>query len=1528
MKKALTWLHISDLHARQNTGWDSVRILKTLSQDLRHMEDEHGLTPDLIFFTGDAAFGKVGNEGMAGQYALAHEFFQGVRKAFRVEVPIERFFIVPGNHDVNRKKVGSAITSWLDSQSDPVVISKMMATKNDEWKLCAKRQKDYSVFLREQGYPHSLTDSDRVVFNSTIEINGLRIGVAGFNSSWSCGSKEKEQGWLWIGEIWQMNHFFDALQNADIRIALGHHPWNWYRSPEGPNFALGLKRDFKFFLHGHEHMSFVDELDSGLITISAGACYERSDKKTGYNFVRIFIEDGGGEVWLRTFEPKGGSWIAENIANHTDDHGMWTLKCPHWSKKRPNTPISSPVLASTETGSLLDLVTTDLQRALESGQKAVAATSVLSGQNASLPNKGEPPIQASDPSRASISADVVYENNTTGALASEFDDSTESRVQAEIDEAAAPITELRPQIALDRLNRLELKNANTLSKRARFRLAANKGHAFRIMNELKQAADQYRMALAEDPGNPEAQYLDALADSLVDDYESSRRKAFLLFSNSRVAIRARALWLNTIPPGSFQDAESAVPENERADKEIAAALSQLATRHFELRSALDYARSAHDLDPESPFMCELLAAALLNVELSHRTRYRGAKHIDFASVEYARDLLKKAIATFSNFANPFEIARHRTLLSTAYRLLGQQEQAMLEIRIASQAAPEDVEVAYNYAALLDESDQRSEAIERLSAWEKKPHPIKLDLLLATLLAVRRAPTDLTRAVSVLTARRHDVESEFPPTVRAEWANALVQLNIELNDHIAARNALDSIPKDWLAPEHRHVLDAEIYRVAGDETSAKHAAAEAYVAAKNSADSRSVARAALLLEQIGEYANALELWRKLAEPPAIGLESEHMLHCAVRSGQSDIVIDYCRRLREIGVYDVRYTQIELGALERTSPEETLRTLQQLVNAPYSEEFRKELRTHLSCLALMLAKPDLAVKDSSLLPSVDSVKSARAGRAVVEVLCASNHLEAVKYAYGLFRRFPDEFDSYLSVLRSSVLSQIPSKPWEEPTEVCAGTAVCFRESGSDQIQWTIIEDLPDPKPSLEERSPDDPIANALFNHKRGDVVVVRTEPTKRAVTVVEIINKFTYRIQWCMREMEIRFPGETPVFKMQMGSPNATEPDFKELFEQLDRRAKRIESIEQWYAANPVSVFMFGRQIGKTVFEVVNEIANTNGLPLRSCRGTFEEYDRAAKVMEHTNGLVLDASALATLYCLNADLQKTREQLGRVSKSLSVAEATVTELRQLLDERIRSTSPASIGKSQGKVYIAEVDAASVARERERLKIFVEMVTRDFVVIPDSPGALLGLQSRERLLEIFGRSSVATLMIASQNGIALWTDDQTVGEIASSELGLSRVWTQPVFTWLASKGRIDQAVENEVAIRLVQMNYRHTGINSNVLMTAAEKSKWDPDAEPFAKVLACLGDRNSEEGGVYLLAALLLRDAWLKPILVQLKERISQRILQLLGSLKNGQNNLARLYQELDGLFGLNVIGAEHVRQIIHGAAVARENKIIIP
>lgn len=54
----LSWLHLSDLHyGKPKDAWDAEPILKNLIKDLKHLEKDHGLCPDLIFFSGDLAFG-------------------------------------------------------------------------------------------------------------------------------------------------------------------------------------------------------------------------------------------------------------------------------------------------------------------------------------------------------------------------------------------------------------------------------------------------------------------------------------------------------------------------------------------------------------------------------------------------------------------------------------------------------------------------------------------------------------------------------------------------------------------------------------------------------------------------------------------------------------------------------------------------------------------------------------------------------------------------------------------------------------------------------------------------------------------------------------------------------------------------------------------------------------------------------------------------------------------------------------------------------------------------------------------------------------------------------------------------------------------------------------------------------------------------------------------------------------------------------------------------------------------------------
>ena len=46
----------------------------------------------------------------------------------------------------------------------------------------------------------------------------------------------------------------------------------------------------------------------GTRVIAAGACYERSDKENGYNFVRLDLATRQGKVWLRQYENIGGGW--------------------------------------------------------------------------------------------------------------------------------------------------------------------------------------------------------------------------------------------------------------------------------------------------------------------------------------------------------------------------------------------------------------------------------------------------------------------------------------------------------------------------------------------------------------------------------------------------------------------------------------------------------------------------------------------------------------------------------------------------------------------------------------------------------------------------------------------------------------------------------------------------------------------------------------------------------------------------------------------------------------------------------------------------------------------------------------------------------------------------------------------------------------------------------------------------------------------------------------------------------------------
>lgn len=327
----ITWLHISDLHiCGPMTGWDANRILASLKDDFKKLQDQHQLCPDLIFVSGDIAYGEIPGYPLEEQFQEAGALLEEIRESFSPSIPINNVFIVPGNHDVNRNSVTPDQTDWLDRQTDLNRIFDLMRNHNIQWRRYMERLEEYCSFLNSFGYTHLLGNPHYMMFNSVRTISGIKVGIAGFNSAWS-SCRNSEKGKLWLAGKWQLETLLQKIKKADVSIALMHHPFNWFVEYEDPEFGRLLENHFNFFLHGHEHLGWVDQKPQHT-RIAASSCYDRTGRDNGYNIVRLDTKNKKCDIWLRCYDRQGDGWVHRPISKYAEN-GIWSIKKLDWLKK-------------------------------------------------------------------------------------------------------------------------------------------------------------------------------------------------------------------------------------------------------------------------------------------------------------------------------------------------------------------------------------------------------------------------------------------------------------------------------------------------------------------------------------------------------------------------------------------------------------------------------------------------------------------------------------------------------------------------------------------------------------------------------------------------------------------------------------------------------------------------------------------------------------------------------------------------------------------------------------------------------------------------------------------------------------------------------------------------------------------------------------------------------------------------------------------------------------------------------------------
>lgn len=228
------WLHISDLHSLSGIKTKIMRM--ALLSEIKENQPFN-----FILITGDLSNKNTG-------YAEAKNLILSI--AQKISVPNDRIYIVPGNHDVNRKvpdnRVDKCKDLWVfDDLIDDETIIKELIEGQEEF---FSSYKD----ILGKNYPKSF-----IHFHEKFDDN---LAIIHLNTAWMCCDSDNESGKLHLGlkklsKVFNYNH---ELNCTPIKIAIGHHRLEDFNETVRNNFRTLLNEyDIDLYLGGHCHESNV-----------------------------------------------------------------------------------------------------------------------------------------------------------------------------------------------------------------------------------------------------------------------------------------------------------------------------------------------------------------------------------------------------------------------------------------------------------------------------------------------------------------------------------------------------------------------------------------------------------------------------------------------------------------------------------------------------------------------------------------------------------------------------------------------------------------------------------------------------------------------------------------------------------------------------------------------------------------------------------------------------------------------------------------------------------------------------------------------------------------------------------------------------------------------------------------------------------------------------------------------------------------------------------------------------------------------
>jgi hypothetical protein len=329
------FVHVSDIHFGQERD-ERIHIHSDVKAQLIADASEvvgslPGGTAHGILVTGDIAF-----SGVKEQYDSAGAWLDSL--ADSIGCPIHSIQMIPGNHDVDRKKSSLSADHLLDLIRKGGVSEYERVMQNDIDRVALfARFEDFGRFC--EGYDCPLDVTGRASSNLRVELApGRTLRFIRMNSSLLCtGDETDEEPELMVGH----RQFIIQPTKGEETVVLLHHPLNWYKDSDEADTYLRSRA--RVLITGHEHDPKVKietvEEESDLLLLAAGATVPFKSDAT-YTFTYNVLEfdwDSECDALVVTIHPR--AWNPKNTRFEADEKRLggkdprFTLGSPNFRKQ-------------------------------------------------------------------------------------------------------------------------------------------------------------------------------------------------------------------------------------------------------------------------------------------------------------------------------------------------------------------------------------------------------------------------------------------------------------------------------------------------------------------------------------------------------------------------------------------------------------------------------------------------------------------------------------------------------------------------------------------------------------------------------------------------------------------------------------------------------------------------------------------------------------------------------------------------------------------------------------------------------------------------------------------------------------------------------------------------------------------------------------------------------------------------------------------------------------------------------------------